>query len=413
MSNFGLRLSSAFGTPAEDARFADWLPAMAKLTEELERALAQHPEAKVVFFDELPWLASRRSGFLKAFGWFWNSWAAQREIVVVICGSAASWMIGKVVRSRGSLHNRITHRITLDPFRLGETFAYMDARGLVSDVYQRVQLYMALGGVPFYLKQLEAGETAQQSIERLLFGKQAPLAGEFDLLYASLFDDATHHRAVVEALASKQVGLTRTEVGRLAGIQSSGTLARVLEALELSSFIYRSTPFGKRRKDALYRLIDEYSRFYLQGLAGRRSGTVKFADQAASPAFRSWSGYAFENLALRHADEIRRALGIAGISANACSYVARETADAGGVQVDILLDRADRAVSIVEAKFSADPFWLTKEYATKLRQKRTRFIAHTATRKQVYLVLLTVYGVETSPGSIGIVDQVLTVEDLL
>ena len=413
LSNFTLKLQEAFGPSVQQTGFDNWLHAMAALSKLMDAALVEDPSRKVIFFDELPWLSSPKSGFLEAFSWFWNSWAVDRKVVVVICGSAASWMMKKVVHNKGGLHNRITHRIVLQPFCLREAWDFMDSRGLVSDHSQRLQLFMALGGIPFYLQQLNPGESAHQAIDRLLFASAAPLANEFDLLYRSLFDMPDAHMAVVKALAEKQMGLTRNEVARSSKISSSGTLTRVLSELELSGFIDRSIPFGKKRNDALYRLMDEYSRFYLQWLEGKRTGGQRFTDLATTPAFKAWSGFAFENVALRHQHELRKAMGISGVATVANTYLARANEKGEGVQVELLLDRNDRTISLIESKFSEVPFRLTKEYAQSLRQKRSRFIAHSGTRKHVFLVLFTVFGLEPGPHSVGLVDQVLTVEDIL
>ena len=413
LANFALRIESTFAEPPGSVRYDGWLTALADLSRRLDAsAFGEGAPRIAVFFDELPWLASRRSGFLQAFSWFWNSWAVDRDVVVVICGSAASWMVRKVVRDRGGLHNRITHRIRLEPFTLGEVRAFAEARGLVDDPYQLVQLYMALGGVPFYLNQVQPGESAQQAIDRLLFAAAAPLEGEFGRLYASLFDNADKHVAVVRALASKQIGLRRGELGQLAGIDSSGTLARVLEELELSGFVYRTVPFGKRRKDALYRLVDEYTRFFLAFVEGHRPGTQRFTNLATRPRYRAWAGYAFENVALRHERQLREALGIGGIHAVASSYIARASEEADGVQVDLLFDRADRTVTLVEAKYTEEPFVVSKDYAGALLEKRSRFRVHTRTREYVQVVLLTTFGVRGGGNMVGVVDVVLTVEAL-
>ncbi len=412
--NFATQIATAFGLAASEVSYSSWLEALGDLAKRLDARIQDSATRKVIFFDELPWLASRRSGFLRAFSWFWNSWAVDRNVVVVICGSAASWMIKKVVRDRGGLHNRITHRIKLDAFTFAETSAFMDSRGIVDDVYQRLQLYMALGGVPFYLEQIRAGESAQQAIERLLFSVTAVLADEFRQLYHSLFERADHHVDVVKTLAKKQRGMTRGEILSLSNMSSSGTLTRVLEELELSGFILRTTPFGKKRRDALYRLIDEYSRFYLLFLAGHRPGDLSFIRLSTTSAYRSWQGYAFENVALRNLDRLRAALGIAGVDVLASSFVARAKGDVDGVQIDLLLDRADRIITLIEVKFTEEPFVLSKSYAKQLREKKQRFKLHTRTKKAVTLVLLTTFGVQGQGGAgIGIVDRVLDVEALL
>ncbi len=322
-------------------------------------------------------------------------------------------MIRRVVRDKGSLHNRITHRITQRPFTLPQVGLFLDARGIAADPRQRLELYMAIGGVPFYLDLLAPGLSAQQNLQRLLFDEDAPLRTEFDLLYGSLFTQSERHVAVVRALAKRHVGRTRAEVEALTGLPSGGGLTKVLEELELSGFVDRSYPFARKRKHTLYRLIDEYSAFYLKFVEGSRPGANVFYGIAASPGYRSWSGFAFERVCLRNVDAVLRALGISGIAVSAASYVARATDRAGGVQVDLLLDRADNAVSIVEAKYADDDYAITKAYAAELREKVRRFRKHTRTRKQVFVALVTTYGLRQNPHSVGLIDRLVTLKQLM
>jgi AAA+ ATPase superfamily predicted ATPase len=121
----------------------NWMKAFAQLIDWLEPISLQ--KRTVLFFDELPWIATRNGDFLKAFGHFWNSWASRKNILVIICGSAASWMIRKVINNKGGLHNRVTRQITLNTFTLSETESYLKKRGIEIDRYQIILLYMALG----------------------------------------------------------------------------------------------------------------------------------------------------------------------------------------------------------------------------------------------------------------------------
>ena len=413
LANFRVQVEVTFGASPTSEDWTTWLSAFSNLARRLDVALARDPARRVVFLDELPWLASARSGFLDGFAWFWNSWAYDHRVVVVICGSAASWMIRRVVNDKGSLHNRITHRITLQPFDLAETFAYLDARNIVAEPYQRLQLYMAFGGVPFYLSQLEPGRSAIEEVQRLLFDAHAPLLNEFDLLYRALFDQPERHLAVVEYLAAHPGGITRERLRQATGTPDGGALTRVLGELELSGFVEYSPPFGKRSKTALYRLIDEFSAFYLKFVADVRPTENLFFEIAGSPSYRSWSGFAFERVCLRNVAAIKRALGIGGIVAHGNSFQATATEAADGVQIDLLLDRSDRTITLVEIKWADDEYVLTKVYADQLREKIRRFKRHTRTRKQVFLVLVTPFGMRLSPHAPGLIDRVLTLEDLV
>lgn len=413
LDNFSEQLRRSFVGDEPGAQYDTWLAALAALADRLEAVFAERPRQRVVFFDELPWLASPKSGFLQGFAWFWNSWAQAHNVVVVICGSAAAWMIRKVVRARGSLHNRITHRIALFPFSLRETELFLRSRGVALNRYQQLLVYLALGGVPFYLEQVRVGESAVQAIDRLLFGRQAPLAEEFRILYASLFDDSEDHVRIVRELARKRRGLTRSELVAGTGLLSGGTLSRRLEELELSGFLEITAPLGKRRKGSLYRLIDEYSLFYLRYLDGRtREPVGTFVRLAATPSFVSWAGFSFEGVCLRHTAQLQRALGISGMHVVSSSFTARATDEANGVQIDLLLDRADGAISLLEAKFAAEPFVITKKYAAALREKIARFRVHTHTRKQVFLVLVAPYGLRQNEHSLGLIQGAITADDL-
>ena len=391
----------------------DWLGAFFILSRHLEQAFVQNPDRCVVFFDELPWLASAKSGFLTAFAWFWNSWANTRRVVVVICGSAASWMVRKVVRDRGNLHNRITHRVVLQPFSLREAALFYESRGIQLDHAQQLMLYMALGGVPYYLEQIRPGESAVMAIQRLLFDTVAPLKDEFNLLFASLFDNSAEHIKIIRTLAAKRRGLTRTELLENKEIVSGGTTTLRLEELELSGFIEVYKAFGKRQRDALYRVVDPYSIFYLHFLdVNAKAYTASFLRVFDTPQFNSWAGFSFEGLCMAHVQQMTKALQIAGIYPTVSGYSARGNEEIPGVQIELLFDRPDQAITLIEAKFSQEPYTITSAYAKALDQKISAFRHHTGTRKQLFLVLIAPFGLRQNQHSIGRIHQVLTLEDL-
>ena len=257
---------------------SDWLEAFQMLRTYLKQ-LPDDGTKKVLFFDELPWIATHKSGFLSALGYFWNSWASRQPIVLVVCGSAASWMIHKVVNNRGGLHNRITKRIFLKPFTLRETEAYFRSRNIYFNRYQIAQLYMAMGGIPHYLKEVEGGQSATQNIDRICFSTNGLLKGEFLRLYPSLFKNADKHFAVIRALGSKPQGITRKQIVALTKLPDGGGLSKVLEELNYSGFISDFRAFGKKKKEKLYRLTDEYSLFYLKFIESELPPSKKVASR--------------------------------------------------------------------------------------------------------------------------------------
>jgi uncharacterized protein len=394
-------------------RPANWQEAFKQLREYLTETLAAEAGKKVIFLDELPWLAGQKSGFLDAFGYFWNSWASRQRLVVVICGSAASWMIQRVVNDRGGLHNRITRRVFLEPFTLAESEAYLQSRGVFFDRYQLTQLYMAMGGIPHYLKEVESGKSAMQNIERICFSKQGILSDEFERLLPSLFAESQNHVAIVRALTEKKQGMTRSELAEATQLPNGGGLTKVLEELNQSGFISDYYPFGKKKKEKTHRLTDEYTLFYHQFIAQNRyQGANTWMLLSQTAAYKSWAGYAFEGICLKHLHQIKQALGISGVYTMASSFIKKGTADTDGAQIDFVLDRNDHIIHLFEVKFHNKPFAITKEYADKLRKVQWAFEQDTQTRKQVNWVVIAAHGMTQNQYSLGLVSNALTLDDL-
>lgn len=368
----------------------------------------------VVFLDEFPWLDSRKSGFLPAFAHFWNTWAGrQPHLVVVICGSAASWMIRNIVNNRGGLHNRITQKIRLLPFTLSETEAYLRSRGIVFDRHQVLQVYMAFGGIPQYLKSIQRGDSAAQAIEKACFGKDGLLTGEFNNLYSSLFEKADSHIRVVRALAATASGLTRQELIEACGISSGGSTTLMLEELEESGFIRSALPYDKAAKDAIYRLTDEYSLFYLKFMEGvRSSGRDTWLKLSAGTSYRSWSGMAFEAICLKHVAQLKKALGIEGLQTEEGAWRHVPGKGAPGAQIDLLIDRSDRCINVCELKFYTAPYAIDKAYAAELERKLAVFREKTRTRKTLFLTMVTTYGLRENSYSESLVQKSLTMDVL-
>jgi AAA+ ATPase superfamily predicted ATPase len=411
LSNFHYQLQEYSGV--EYKKPANWMEAFQQLIRALKPKVTEGGLKPVVFLDELPWLASRRSGFLRGLSFFWNTWAVDQHIVVVVCGSAASWMIRKVVHHTGGLHNRITRRIFLAPFSLKETADYLDSRGVMLDYYQITQIYMALGGIPHYLKEVKRGKSAAQNIDEICFSEQGLLRDEFQKLYPALFTNAEHHIAIIRALGSKWKGLTRKQIAESTAVPKGGTLKRVLEELEQSGFTTAYRPFGKAKKGQLYRLTDEYSLFYLQFMQQKRlSGEGAWNRLSQTAAFKSWSGYAFENICLKHIRSIKKALGVSGVYTEATTFYRRGKLGEPGVQIDLLIDRNDHVINLFEIKFYNAPFALSNDEAKALREKVALFQAYTYTKKQVFLSMITTFGLLPNAHSLGLVQQELTLEDL-
>lgn len=394
------------------AKPVSWIQAFRMLTDYLTPLIRN--QRRVIFFDEFPWIHTPRSGFIQAFENFWNTWASkQHNLVVVICGSAAAWMIQKVINNRGGLYNRVTRRIRLLPFTIGETATFLKERKINLDRYQILQLYMALGGIPQYLKEIESGESASQVIDRICFTKDGLLHDEFKHLFHSLFDDATNHMEVIRALAKKGSGLTRNEIIETCKLTSGGTTTQLLGELTESGFISAYIPFDKTAKDIIYKLTDEYSLFYVKFIENSKfKGPGSWMQFSTGNSWKIWSGIAFESVCMKHTEELKKALGISGVHTESSMWRYKASQGEQGAQIDLLIDRQDKCINVCEIKFSTSEYEISKGYAKDLENKLTVFRDATKTKKTLFLTMITTYGVKNVKSFPGLVQTQITMDAL-
>ena len=411
LTNFAIAMTHYSGSGSLEIP-ENWILAFYKLSKYLE----SRPEGvKIVFIDELPWMDSAKSGFVAALENFWNSWASLRnDIKLVVCGSATSWIINKLIRNKGGLHNRLTHHLVVEPFCLNECEEYFKAFGFTYTRNQIAECYMATGGIPYYLSLMDKSMSLAQNLDRLFFSRNAALKDEFNDLYKALFKNAAPHIAVVTALAGKGEGLTRLEILEITGLTDNGALSLVLEELEQCGFIRRYLPFSpekrQRKNGVLYQLVDFYTLFYYRFIRNNQYQDEHYwTSSLNSPTYRTWSGLSFEMLCLTHLNQIKKALGISGIQANACSW--RSSSSDNAAQIDLLIDRKDDTINLCEMKYSKGPFVIDKEYFAKLQNKLDAFTAETSTRKSLMLTMVTNCGLKHNSYS-DIVQKELVLDDL-
>ena len=398
----------AFFPKVDIKRPTDWLDAFFLLTRLLRAKKRTRKE--VIFFDEVPWMATQKSDFLKGLSYFWNSWAVKENVVVVLCGSAASWMINKILRDKGGLHNRVTKRIRLQPFTLMETKAYLESRSVYFDHYQLLQLYMIMGGIPHYLKELKNGKSAVQNIEKICFSEDGLLRDEFLSLYPALFNRSEYHVAFIRALAAKQSGMTRSELLEKTNIPEGGNATRVLDELSQSGFIATYPSYGKKKKGQIYRLVDEYSMFYLRFIEKDLKNPPNWSSLSQTQAYKIWCGYAFETICLKHLSNIKKGLEIGGVYSTVSTFYKQGKEKEDGTQIDLIIDRNDHIINLVEAKFYNVEFSITKEIAQKLRNKIRVFQETVNPKKHIQMVLISTYGLKHNKHSVGLISVDLNMD---
>ena len=406
----------SFAISLRDAGYDDcpipksWLEAFSLLSTYLKNST---DEKKIVFLDELPWMDTPRSNFISAFEHFWNGWAsARKDIVLIICGSATSWIINKVINDHGGLHNRVTKQIALQPFTLKECEMFAQSKGLEMSRYQLAECYMVFGGIPYYWSLLEKGLSLAQNIDKIIFAKNGKLSNEFNQLYASLFKSPEQYIDIVTALGKKKVGMTREEIIAATDKYSNGALSKVLDELEYCGFIRKYNGFDKKSKQAIYQLIDNYTLFYFKFIQQNKNNDEHFWSASIDSAMhRAWSGLAFERLCMAHTQQIKAALGIAGVLSNVYSWRKETDETSDGAQIDLLIDRKDQVINLCEMKYSLSEYAVDAEYEQKLRNKKSAFINATNTRKAVHLTMVTTFGIKANAHS-GIVQNEITLDDL-
>jgi uncharacterized protein len=407
LANFNEKLGEKLKLEYASIPPTTWHEAFVRLKNYLSPLVGK--KKTVLFFDEFPWIDSHKSGFLSAFDYFWNDWASQQKnLKVVICGSAASWMIRKVIRNRGGLHNRVTRKIRLLPFTLNETEQYLKYRKVKLEQYQIAKIYMVLGGIPHYLKEIRPGESFEQAVDRICFSKDGLLRNEFSELYGSLFHKFESHLAVVKALSSKKEGLSRTEIIEKSKLSSGGTTTLVLQELEESGFIMGYVPFDKNKKEIVYKLADEFTVFYFKFIEkSRASGAGSWIKFSSGTSWKSWSGFAFEALCHKHINQIKAALGISVIHTEVSAWRAKNEA-----QIDLLIDRADHCMNLCEMKFYEGEFIIDKKYAAELQRKTHVFKEKTKTRKSIFITMVTAFGVKANEYKLSRIQNEVVLEDL-
>ena len=368
----------------------DWFQAFTLLEEQISGDVTL--SRKVLFIDEMPWFDTPKSNFLSALEHFWNDFASRRkDILLIICGSAASWIVKKLINNYGGLHNRVTETVVVEPFNLGECEAFYRSRGIAMNRQQIAEAYMILGGVPYYMDLMDKMYGLNQNIDMLLFAKNAKLANEFNRLYHSLFRYADNHIRVAEVLSKTGVGMTRKELSEKSGISDGGGLSKVLDEMEACGLISKEFNFRKIKNESYYKLIDFFSLFYYKFLKTKDNHDPQFWTNFISyPAHRTWCGYAFERLCMAHVNQIKQKLGISGVISEV--YAFRSTQKKDGAQIDLLIDRRDDVINLCECKFTLGPYELTQKDVDGFERKKDVFIQEIGTKKAIHKTMITTNG---------------------
>lgn len=419
LEEFALQIGACFYQGAPLATRDRWRDALEDLTQAIAKV---HKKTKVVLFlDEFPWMATKRSKLLTALELYWNRyWVFDARVKLIICGSATSWIIEKIINNKGGLHNRVTRTISLSPFSLAETEKFLETNQIRLNRRQILDLYIVFGGVPLYWTYVRKGLSAHQCIDALCFQKNGILVKEFKRLFESLFEDPKPYVEILRIIAKHHYGIGQAELIEKSKLASGSNTVRRFHHLEEAGFISSFVPYGHKEKGIYYVIDDEYSLFYLHWIEPNLKTVAKKAvnkgfwhSLSQRSSWKSWAGYAFESICYKHIDQIRSGLKLEPDSiAGTWRYSPRSKEPEDGAQIDLLFDRPDNSITICEIKYADVPFAIDKAYAKMLLKKLDVFKTQTKTQKQLFLALITKSGLKPTIYSEEIVTAETNLDDL-
>ena len=369
-----------------------WIEAFSMLNELIK---ASRRKRKVIFIDEMPWMDTPRSFFVSALEYFWNNMAsARKDVLLIVCGSATSWIINKVIKNHGGLHNRVTRQIQLRPFTLNECERYAKSMKLAFDRYAIIKGYMVFGGVPYYWSLLKKGLSIDQNIDYLVFHPTGRLHGEFEELYDSLFRSPEDYIKVVTVLGRLKIGMTREELIEKGRIANNGKLSKILGDLEYCGFIRKYRAIGSAKYKAMYQLMDNFTLFHFKFVQENKNGAPDFwMHSLDTPTYNTWNGLAFERVCFQHIAQIKQALGISGVQTNVFAWqVEASDENNSGAQIDMVIDRDDHVANLCEMKFADEEYRLTQAEDKRLRHRKNRLQEVLPKRKSIFMTIVAPYG---------------------
>lgn len=389
----------------------NWLDAFLLL--ELFLESKDNGTRQLVFFDELPWMDTPKSGFITAFEGFWNTWGCHRDnLMVIVCGSATSWITDHLINNHGGLYNRLTYEIKVSPFTLFECEEYLKSEDIKLSRYDIVQSYMITGGIPYYLGYFQRGKSLSQVVDGLFFSKTAKLRDEFDRLFSSIFNNPEFMKSIILCLSNSHKGYSRQEIADNLKITAGGTLSKALKALIESDFVLKYTPFGEGRRTELYKLVDPFCMFYIKFVKNRNTLHEAFWQTNTNLMnIVAWRGFAFESVCFSHINQIKQALGISGVSTVESAWTKTGDDSRSGTQIDLIIDRKDNIINMCEIKFYGNNFTVNKEYYQKLLNRQELLSEVISPRKIIHNTLVTTFGLKENEYS-AFFDKVITMDAL-
>ena len=348
---FARQLASQIQTPP--MTFSDWSDAFSYLSHHLRE------EGCIVFFDEISWMGSKDPTFIPKLKAWWDTDLSQHpHALLVLCGSVSTWIEENILNST-AFFGRIALTISMQPLSLMSSADLLREISFKGSGYEVYKLLAVMGGIPWYLEQVEPSMMADENIKRLCFQKDGLLVGEFDRIFHDLFRGRS--KVYWDILNCLKGGMkTLSEVRTSIEYGVSGTLSTLMTHLISCGFINKSSQWsiktGRPGKQSLYRLNDPYIRFYLKYIEPLNTqiddGAYGSVELSQIPGFDSRMGLQVEHLLLQNRDCLRKAVGVSGSDIVFDGpYRQSRTTRTKGCQVDYLLQTRSNNLFVCEFKF--------------------------------------------------------------
>jgi len=316
----------------------------------------------VILFDEITWMAYNDDSFLSKLKTVWDDYFSKNnKLMLVLCGSVSAWIEDKILSDTGYL-GRPTWSIKLSELSLTRCAEFWPQKSQVS-AFEKLKLLSVTGGVPRYLELIDPKKTAEQNIQRLCFNKNGPLFREYQFIFSDIYGKRTEKYHMIILRLAKGAA-SREQISEATGIAQTGDLTEYLRDLELGGFIARDYTWdlksGKQSKLSMYRLKDNYTRFYVRFIQPNESQIEKGRLQTVSPSsLNGWNtvlGLQFENLIVNNCLLITRALGISDSDVLFDNpYFQRKTARTQAVQIDYMVQTKHDTLYVFEVRFKRHP----------------------------------------------------------
>ncbi|MEN8237230.1 MAG: ATP-binding protein [Pseudomonadota bacterium] len=350
-NHFARQFYSQFGIPP--LTFEDWSDAFAHLTQQL----TQQPT--VVLLDEISWMGSEDATFIPKLKVWWDETLQDYpNLMLILCGSISTWIDTNIINST-AFFGRISLQIDLEPLSIAESYSCLDKLGIHYSDYDTFKTLSVTGGIPWYLEQINPRYTADENIKRICFQKNGALVGEFTRIFHELFGQRGElYKRIIQALAEgmKTLAQLRNELG----YAHAGSFSKYLENLHTSGFISRhytwSLKTGALGRQSLYRLCDNYLRFYVKYIEPElpriEKGSFKDMPMTGLAGWETMMGFQVENLLLQNRSLLLKALGIYPQDVVADNpYIQKATHDRRGCQIDYLIHTRTNTLFVCESKF--------------------------------------------------------------